>query len=151
MRRPWTNIIGYALVAGIVCIVCTGCSASGPPFEKETVIPDGKGMLYIYQKPYAGPIAVTSPIYIYDIPVKVMRDGGYFAYPAYPGKTVISASQGQPGRVEVDVQEGEEYYIQCRYSWGEIGKFGGKAQIHLSVVPASIGEAEIVKCRGLNN
>ncbi len=64
---------------------------------------------------------------------------------------MILTSQGKISSVELDVKEDEEYYVQCKYSWGKVSAFGGKAQIHLEVVPATIGETRIAKCRKLSN
>lgn len=149
MKQSRANIFVYAFVASIILLLFAGCSANGPIFEKVSVIPEGKGIIYIFQAPNAGPIAITTPIYVYDKPVVVIRDKGYFAYGAYPGKIVMSGSQGKRSTVEIDVKEGKEYYVQCKYSMGM--RYGGRAQIHLKVVPASLGETRIAKCRMMNN
>lgn len=154
MKQSLRNIFNYVFGASMMLVLFSGCSPSGPIFEKVAVIPEGKGMVYIYQAPYTGPIAISSAVYIYDKPIvvtRVMRDGGYFTYSANPGKLAISASQGQVNSVEVDVKEGKEYYIQCKYSVGKIGGFGGAAQIHFEAVSSTVGEARIVKCKKLSN
>lgn len=151
MKQIYKSISIAISMTCLIAMTFSGCSASGPLFVRESIIPEGKGILYIYQEPRTGPIAITSSVYIYDKPTVVIQDGGYFAYFAYPGKTKVSASQGRISSVVVDVKEGEECYVRCKYTFGKISEFGGNAQIHLEVIPVSVGKLEITQCRKLTN
>ena len=137
-----------AMVVLALPFLFTGCIsvAKGPPFQAAK-IPDGQGLIYIYQMKNAGPIAITTAVEVDGKPVVVMKNSGYYPHFAHPGKCVLASVQHKPSSVEIDVQPGQTYYVRCKYSWS----FGTKPPMHLQVVPESCGKTDVALCKLLSD
>jgi hypothetical protein len=136
MRMNAVRILGPALIA----VVGTGCSASGPAFEK-IAIPEGKSVIYTY-RPSSFFGAALSPMVVCGGKGVGLKPGGYHPIIVDPGPVLCTASTESTSEVNVEAAPGAENYV--RETIG-IGVLVGRP--HLLLMDAAQGETDARKCR----
>jgi len=132
-------LILTSLLVGL--LLFPGC-ASGPKFTKIQAIPDSMGLVYIYRPGKLIGGAVSYQVNANGTSITRLGSGGYFPYFAKPGEIEFSAKTESTSSITLDVKSGQTYYIKGTVG---IGILVGRP--HLVLVPADLGEKEIVECK----
>ncbi|NCU32827.1 MAG: DUF2846 domain-containing protein [Candidatus Moranbacteria bacterium] len=120
----------------------SGCAGLGPVYHKVEVIPEEKGLVYIYrQKSFVGG-GVSYDVRVGETPITTLYNGGYFPYLSDPGEVEFWARTESKSAVTLDVKAGETYFVK-----GTVGVGFLVGRPHLSVVDKEIGFQEIANCK----
>lgn len=136
----------YVTMLMIICFSFLAGCASGPTFQKVSLVPDGKSIVYFYrQERFYG--SASSPE-IYDngnLILNGLTNGGYWVYYITPGKHVFSTKATFLDTTYVSLESkglGEEYYIRMDVL---AGAFVSDAKLY-RVYPEQ-GKQEITSCK----
>jgi len=142
MKRKSLNLPTFLFLSILIGFLpLLGCAA-GPAFTKIEKIPEDAGLVYIYRPGSAFGAAVSYDVKANGIPVTRLTPGGYYPHFAKPGETEFSAKTESTSSITLDVKAGQTYYVK-----GTVGVGILVGRPHLVLVPAEIGEKEIVKCK----
>ena len=121
MHSRRTNIAQLGSVAAVVLLAACA-SSPGPKFNSLSVVPEGKGLIYVFRNPRFG-LNGTYTIAIDDRTVGVLRSGEFIEVSVEPGLRVVGlnptangmfdlGSGVRNGKVDVDVRSGATRFIR---------------------------------------
>ena len=120
----------------------TGCGVRGPVFSPTTMVPPGKGLVYIYRpKNFVGS-GVAYFVVADGARIVKLKNGGYFPYVVDPGTRVFSAKTEAMTQAAIEVQPDGVYYLKGTVT---VGAFVGRPA--LQEVHPVIAVNEIARCR----
>jgi hypothetical protein len=111
-----TVIVGALVAAGIA-----GCAAPGTPFASLEPVAADKGHLYLYRKPALYAFGAKYKVTADGAQIGELSNGSYLLLPLAPGKHRLSVHEGgllRPKSFEVDVQAGQNYFVEYDSSRG---------------------------------
>lgn len=125
--------IGRVLILQVLVLFLAGCAtvAKGPSFSEARAkgpMP-GHAIMYVYRK-YAEPTAWGAMVQVDGADVSTLNQGGFTWVYVKPGKRVVSAvwhglSGQSDSKLELDVSEGNTYYLEVTGISRVVGVFGG--------------------------
>jgi hypothetical protein len=137
---------GHKLVCAIIFLLVFptlfSCGARGTAFQKVSVIPDAKGLVYIYRSYSVLGSAVAYSVHAGDEVVGKLHNGGYLTYMADPGELEVWGKTEARGSVTLDVVSGKEHYVK-----GSLGVGVVVGRPKLIVVDEETGMREIKECK----
>mgnify|MGYP001559627447 CR=1 FL=1 len=144
-------------VLGLVLSLNASLVGCGPAlqvaFEKVAPIPEGRGMLYIYQDPL-DPYSDRIDIQINGKDVSTLRPRGYFSYVVNPGEVTLAGTKKfsmiSGPSITLDVNAGQVRYVKLYRDWGRVRSSDDGSKrgwYHLVEIPVLRAEKEIIECR----
>jgi len=126
----------------LVLLILSGCAGLGPVYEKIEMVPQGKGLVYIYRPSNFIGGGSWYKVKVGETPITTLHNGGYYPYFSDPGKVEFWAKTETKSAVTLDIEANETYYVK-----GTIGMGLFLARPDLSVVTNEIGSHEITGCK----
>lgn len=148
MRR--FNLQGLlALVSAVFLVILSGCSATGPVYQKVDSVPDGQALVYIYRpgKFIGGGVVydVHAGSVTDDTEIVELRSGGYYPYFAPPGELQLWAKTESMTSLTLDLNAGDRRYVK-----GTVGVGFLVGRPKLTEVDEQTGAREIKECKLLS-
>ncbi|MBN2020816.1 MAG: DUF2846 domain-containing protein [Sedimentisphaerales bacterium] len=155
MRRIYMKLSIVFII--FLSMFLAGC-ASGPVFSPVTSIPTGKALVYMYRTSSFVGSANSYKIWINDIHVTDMGNGGYYPYLADPGELTFKMKvitdilhfggahfllEKEKPVLKIHVEAGKTYYV--KHEWDSQATISNLAVMVL--VDEETGSREIVKCK----
>lgn len=134
-----TVVVALAL---LVLALVSGCASLGPVYQNVEMVPQDKGLVYIYRPSSFVGGGVSYDVKVGETPVTTLYNGGYYPYFSDPGEIEFWAKTESKSAVTLDVKVGETYFVK-----GTVGVGFLVGRPHLSVVPNETGSQEIVDCK----
>jgi Protein of unknown function (DUF2846) len=133
MTRLWMTLVLFAGLA-----IC-GCQATGEPFSRQTSIPAGKGLVYVYRMAHYGGSVRKPDIYINKTNVGPLPMDGFMNMTANPGPLYVQArlKMDRPD-IHVNIQPGKTSYVRLQM---------GIAGFTMREVNEQEALVELAKCR----
>lgn len=145
MKRFVLSGMFPALVT-VLLLLLSGCSATGPVYEKIDTVPEGKALVYIYRpgKFMGGGVVfdVHAGSLEDDTEIVELKSGGYFPYFAPPGELQLWARTESTTSLTLDLQPGDRRYVR-----GTVGVGFLLGRPHLTEVDEQTGAEEIRECK----
>ena len=132
-----------SLVTLVAMFLMVGCAPTlGPVFQTTAKAPGGAAVVYIYRPSHFGGSGVSYDVRANGVVVVTLYNGGYYPYFAQPGEVELSAKTEASSSVTLDIKAGQTYYVRGTVG---VGFFVGHPR--LEIVPAEVGEKEIVETK----
>lgn len=142
MKKIGINSLTLTLLLLGIFLLPSCAPTLGPAFQKTEKISDNVGLVYIYRPSKFIGGGVSYDVRANGVVVTTLYNGGYYPYLAKPGEIEFSAKTESTSAVTIDIKAGQTYYIKGTVG---IGIIVGRP--HLMIVPAEVGEKEIVECK----
>lgn len=140
------NLFGLLLpVIATFLVILSGCSATGPVYEKVDSVPEGQALVYIYRpgKFLGGGVVfdVHAGGIEEDTEIVELRSGGYFPYFTQPGELQLWAKTESTTSLTLDLNSGDRRYVR-----GTVGVGFLIGRPKLAEVDEQTGAGEIKEC-----
>jgi len=140
MKLTMRNVI--MLFSLLFLGLLSGCASLGPVYQEADLVPEDKGLVYIYRPSSFVGGGVSYDVKVGETPVTTLYNGGYYPYLSAPGEVEFWAKTESRSAVTLDVKVGETYFVK-----GTVGVGLIVGRPHLTVVPNETGFQEIVECK----
>jgi hypothetical protein len=139
-RQRWVRWWAIGLLA--FCQLA-GCAPLESKFVPESVLPEGKALVYIYRpaKTYDAGLKYY-PVQANGVAVVRMFAGGYFPYYCLPGRIRFAARGEHTATLTTDIAAGKTYYLKLHLVKGT-----GMGTPAFEMVAPETGIADLVDCR----
>jgi hypothetical protein len=140
----WDNARGLSLESDTVWLSEKASSAYNPYVRAAGGDTSGCAVLYLYRPKKVALSLSAMPLYLNDINLCSMKNGGHFIFlvPRAGTYTLSAKLLGTEQSLPLQIEPGKKYFIQCTMNWGVYSAGLRNYKLVLQQVPEDQGNTE---------